>query len=134
MSLICDGMEIHVRLSAEAQQRMAYRRTNQPFRFSLPFMGEPLNTSLMGIASRAASMSLISSAESKMSAAPMFSFSRHSLRVPGMGTIHGFLHIIQAREICAGVACFCSASLSRRENSALFCPKLSFWNWGMEAR
>lgn len=34
-----------------------------------------------------------------MSAASMFSFSLHNLRVPGIGTIHGFLHSIQAREI-----------------------------------
>ena len=88
------------------------------FHSSLLFIGEPLNTSLISIASRAASIFFISSEERRMSAAPMFSFSLHNLRVPGMGTIHGFLHNIQAREICAGVACFCSANSSRRANRA----------------
>ena len=37
-------------------------------------------------------------------AAPMFSSSRSSFRVPGIGTIHGFCASSQASAICAGVA------------------------------
>lgn len=124
------------RLSAGGAQRCQNCEENglDLFHASLLFTGDPLNTSLMCIMSRAASMCFISPGVSWMSSAPMFSFSLLNLRVPGMGTIHGFLHIIQAREICAGVACFCAASSSRRANRALFCSKLSFWNCGMEAR
>ena len=69
-------------LSALFSRLMYYRVSVSYF---LLFTGEPLNTSLMCIASRAASISFISSAERRMSAAPMFSFSLHNLRVPGMG-------------------------------------------------
>ena len=68
------------------------------------FTFNPPNTSLISIPSNASSMACTSSAVNLMSAALAFSCRRLSLRVPGMGTIHGFLQSIHAREICAGVA------------------------------
>ena len=68
------------------------------------FKGEPPNTSLIGIVARASSIACTCPADSRISAAPMFSFSRHRCRVPGIGTIHGLLFIIHASAICDGVA------------------------------
>ena len=133
--------EPHLRWNGNSRQTVGRGSTadgipadKSAFPFFSAFYGEPLNTSPGGHRVKGSIYVFDLFGRKQDVCRPMFSFSRHSLRVPGMGTIHGFLHIIQAREICAGVACFCSASLSRRENSALFCPKLSFWNWGMEAR
>jgi hypothetical protein len=56
------------------------------------------------IRAAALSMSRRSSAVSSMDAAPMFSSSRCSLVVPGMGTIHGHCASSQASAICAGLA------------------------------
>jgi hypothetical protein len=50
-----------------------------------------------------------SSAVSSMESAPMFSCSRSSRRVPGMGTIHGRCARSHASAICAGVA-LCAAT------------------------
>ena len=52
----------------------------------------------------ARSISRRSSAVSSTAAAPMFSSSRCSFVVPGIGTIHGFCASSQASAICAGVA------------------------------
>lgn len=46
----------------------------------------------------------------KTSAEAAFSRSLSSFRVPGIGTIYGFLQSIHAREICAGVAFFSESS------------------------
>jgi hypothetical protein len=53
----------------------------------------------MATCDAAFSMSRRSSDVSWTSAAPMFSSSRSSLRVPGMGTIHGFCASSQASAI-----------------------------------
>src|SRR5205814_4447884 len=50
----------------------------------------------------ALSMSRRSSAVSSIAAAPMFSSSRCSFVVPGIGTIHGFCASSQASAICTG--------------------------------
>lgn len=72
----------------------------------LCFYFVPPKTPDIGIASNAWSICFTSSSDNVMSAAPAFSCNRSGLRVPGMGTIHGFLQSIHAREICAGVAFF----------------------------
>ena len=53
----------------------------------------------ISIASSASSSARTSSAVNATSAAPRFSSNRLRLRVPGIGTIHGFLQIIHASEI-----------------------------------
>src|SRR4051794_26512520 len=58
----------------------------------------------MWILDAAASIFVSSSAESSMSAAPMFSSSRCSFRVPGIGTIQGCWCSSHARAIWPGVA------------------------------
>ncbi len=49
----------------------------------------------------------------------MFSSSRCSLVVPGIGTIHGFCASSQASAIWAGVAFFCSANLAKQIHQRL---------------
>ena len=56
---------------------------------------------------------------SSTSAAPMFSSSRSSLRVPGIGTIHGFWASSQASAIWAGVASFRSRDLAEQVDQRL---------------
>ena len=85
----------------------------------------PPNTADMGVASRVLSIVSTSSRERTTSAAPEFSRIRSTFRLPGMGTMYGFLHSIQAKEICAGVACLCSAKSRSSASSARFCSAAS---------
>ena len=71
--------------------------------FTVSFV--PPYTSDIDIVSSAWSICFTSSSDKRTSTAPAFSFNRSDLRVPGMGTIHGFLQSTQARDICAGVTC-----------------------------
>ena len=57
---------------------------------------------------------------SSTATAPRFSSRRSSLRVPGMGTIHGFWASSQASAIWAGVAFFRCAMLPSRSTRAWF--------------
>jgi hypothetical protein len=66
----------------------------------------------------AASCCRRSSGVSSTAAAPMFSSSRCSLVVPGIGTIQGFCASSHARAIWAGVAVFGCANLPIRSTSA----------------
>src|SRR5271157_5134841 len=66
--------------------------------------------------------------------APMFSSSRCSLVVPGIGTIHGFWASTQASAICAGVAFFCAAILPSRSTSFWFAIRASGVKRGMMLR
>ena len=50
-------------------------------------------------------------------AAPMFSSRRSSLRVPGIGTIHGFCASSHASAICAGVVLPCGDALEQIDQS-----------------
>ena len=84
--------------------------------------------------SRALSRASTSAGESTTSAAPAFSHIRSTFRLPGMGTMYGFLHSIQAREIWAGVARFRSARSRSSSSSARFCSAASGVNWGMALR
>ena len=63
-------------------------------------------TADIGIPSSSASMAATSPVESRISAAPAFSVSRARLRVPGIGTMYGFLQSIHASAICPLVAPF----------------------------
>ena len=63
-------------------------------------------------------MRLRSSADSVSAAAAMFSSSRASLRVPGMGTIHGWRDSSQASATWAGVAPLPAAILSSSSTRA----------------
>jgi hypothetical protein len=72
-----------------------------------------------GVISEAAlSISSRSSGVSAMSADAMFSSSRWSFVVPGIGTIHGFCASSHASAICAGVAPFRSATRVRSSTNA----------------
>jgi hypothetical protein len=64
----------------------------------------------------------------------MFSSSRSSLRVPGMGTIHGCRASNQARATWAGVAPFRVATRRSRSTSAWFAALASGLNRGMVVR
>jgi len=64
----------------------------------------------------------------------MFSSRRSSLRVPGMGTIHGFWASSQASAICAGVAFFRRAMVPSRSTRARFAFRASGANRGMVLR
>lgn len=86
------------------RQTVAAAKNARSARFQPFLTGDPPNTSLISMPSRAALTAATVSAERQMSAAPMFSFRRQRWRVPGMGTIHGRLHIIHASAICDGVA------------------------------
>ena len=55
----------------------------------------------------------------------MFSSSRCSFVVPGIGTIHGFCASSQASAICAGVAFFAAAIWPSRSTSAWFALRAS---------
>ena len=55
----------------------------------------------------------------------MFSSSRCSFVVPGIGTIHGFCASSQASAICAGVAPFRSATRPSRSTNAWFALRAS---------
>ncbi len=57
-----------------------------------------------------------SSGVNSTSTAPMFSSRRSSLRLPGMGTIHGFCASSQASAIWAGVAPFCFSDPGQQIN------------------
>lgn len=61
-----------------------------------------------------------SSDVSSTATAPMFSSRRCSLRVPGIGTIHGFWASSHASAIWAGVVFFRSATLRSRSTRARF--------------
>ncbi len=88
------------------------------FVFLTPFSYSPVLASIAvvylvpttSICAEAAAISCNSAAVSSMAVAPLFSASRCSFVVPGIGTIHGFFASTQARAICAGVAFFCSAN------------------------
>ena len=89
-----------------AERRRAARGT-QLFGSSAP--GQRLELRRVAVPSTAileaaSSMPRRSFAVSSISAAPIFSSSRWSLVVPGIGTIHGFCARSQASAICAGVA------------------------------
>ena len=71
-----------------------------------------------------------SPAVSSMSVAPMFSFSRRSLVVPGIGTIQGFCARSQASAICAGVASLRPAISPSRSISAWLASRDSGENRG----
>ena len=75
-----------------------------------------------------------SSAVRMTSAAPAFSFSRSSLRVPGIGKIQGFFHSIHASEICAGLAFFSSAMRRSSASSSRFWSAASGVNCGILLR
>lgn len=74
------------------------------------FTDEPPKTADIFILSKAVSICATFCAVNMMLAAAAFSAKRSGLREPGMGMIYGFLFIIQARDICAGVALFSVAS------------------------
>ena len=73
-----------------------------------------------GAFSNAASISRRSSAVNWISAAPRFSSRRAMLRVPGIGTIHGFCANSHARAICARVAPLRSATFEISARKASF--------------
>lgn len=110
-------------------------RAFSALRDSLPaFARSTPNTADIGRLPSAASRSCTASGERRTPAAPAFSRMRSALRVPGMGTIQGFLQSIQARLICAGVAPFSAARRRSRSSSARFWSTASSANWGMAAR
>jgi hypothetical protein len=71
------------------------------------------------IPAAALSISRRSSGVSSRSAAPMFSMSRSSFVVPGMGAIQGFCASSQASAICAGVAFFPCGDLGQQIDQRL---------------
>ena len=81
------------------------------------------------IFAKAASITSRSSADNTTSAAPRFSATRSSRRVPGIGTIQGFCASSQASAICAGVA-----PLARRSAAAVDEGLVRFARFLREAR
>ena len=77
------------------------------------------------MAAAAERMSRRSSVESVTAVAAMFSSSRASFVVPGIGTIQGFCASSQASAICAGVACLRFAIDSSSATSAWFAWRAS---------
>jgi hypothetical protein len=79
----------------------------------------------MVICDRASPIYFRSSVPRDSVAAPMFSSSRCSLVVPGMGTIQGFWARSHAKATCAGVAFFRAAISPSKSTSAWFALRAS---------
>lgn len=99
------------------QMEKAYKEGN----YSLFFITfDPPKTADIFILSSLLSTADTSSLVNIISAEPAFSISLSSFLVPGIGTIYGFLHIIHASEICAGVAFLSFASVFNSSSNSLF--------------
>ena len=139
--VIIEEKEVSERFSSRSEYFFSFSTIYNIYHTAVTFFTSPYffvrispKTADMGIRSSSVSMAATSSAESRISAAPAFSASRTRLRVPGIGTMYGFLQSIHASAICPLVAPFSAASLRRRVRTSAFSAIAAALNCGIRAR